>query len=442
MSGLLKYLDTSSQDGESNSNLIEEYQEKIANLERKVDYLEQIVEISQILNSTLELDALLRSITQVATELTDTEACSILLYDKEANELRFMPSTVSASAEKLLEVPVPLDNSIAGWVFRKKKPILIRDAKNDPRWNSNVDETSDFDTCSILGVPLKIKREVIGVMEVLNKKGEYGFNQDDIQITTILAAQVAVAIENARLWDDIQKAYKELTELDRLKSEFVSIASHELKTPLSVILGYASFLRDQVSGEATEQLDMVLSSAMKLRSLIDDMVNLRHVHNDDIQLDVEIFSMRKLVEDVLAEFQNLIKAKLLKVKLQLDKGDDPVDIEGDRQKLRLVVANLLSNAIKFTPDGGGILLGLGREGQKIYLRVADTGIGIAEDQFDKIFEDFYQVEPSLTRRFEGLGLGLPIAKGMVETHNGSVMVESVPGKGSQFTVILPISVYL
>ena len=106
------------------------------------------------------------------------------------------------------------------------------------------------------------------------------------------------------------------------------------------------------------------------------------------------------------------------------------------------MANLLSNAIKFTPDGGGILLGLGREGQKIYLRVADTGIGIAEDQFDKIFEDFYQVEPSLTRRFEGLGLGLPIAKGMVETHNGSVMVESVPGKGSQFTVILPISVYL
>jgi len=241
VSGLLKYLDTSPQGDEPNSDLIEEYQEKIANLERKVDYLEKIVEVSQILNSTLELNTLLKTITRVATELTDTEACSILLYDKETNELRFMPATVSARAEKFLEVPVPLDGSIAGWVFRKKKPILIRDAKNDPRWNSNVDETSNFDTRSILGVPLKIKREIIGVMEVLNKKEKYGFNQDDIQITTILAAQVAVAIENARLWDDIQKAYADLTELDRLKSEFVSIASHELKTPLSVILGYASF---------------------------------------------------------------------------------------------------------------------------------------------------------------------------------------------------------
>jgi signal transduction histidine kinase len=327
-------------------------------------------------------------------------------------------------------------------VFKKVRPILIRDAKSDPRWNSRVDETSSFDTRSILGVPLKIKNQVIGVMELLNKKDDHGFGQDDIQIATTLAAQAAVAIENARLWDDIQTAYQNLAELDQLKSEFVSIASHELKTPLAVILGYASFLRDQVNQQGGEQLELVLASAIKLRGLIDDMINLRHIKSDDIRLEVDIFSMRELVKEVVAEFQNLIKAKSMRVKVQFTEGDDPVNLEGDRQKIYLVIANLLSNAIKFTPEKGAILVALGRQGQTIYLRVADTGIGIPKERFKKIFEDFYQVEASLTRRHEGLGLGLPIAKGMVEIHKGKISVESVVDKGSQFTVMLPISLYL
>ncbi len=439
---MLKHLGEPESGNSPAAEEIEAYREKIALLEQRVAYLERIVEISRILSSTLELQPLLRKITQVATELTNTEACSILLYDKASGELRFTPATISTSPEKLLNVAVPLDNSIAGWVFRKVRPILIRDAKSDPRWNSHVDESSDFDTRSILGVPLQIKREVIGVMELLNKKDEDGFSQDDIQIATTLAAHVAVAIENARLWDDVQRAYKELEELDRLKSEFVSIASHELKTPLAVILGYASFLRDQVSEEASEQLEMVLASAMKLRGLIDDMTNLRHIKSEDVQLDLQIFSMRDLVVEVLREFQSLIKAKSFRVKVQFAEGDDPVKIEADRQKIYLAVANILSNAIKFTPEGGAIFVGLARKGQRIYLRIADTGIGIPREHLTRIFEDFYQVEPSLTRRYEGLGLGLPIAKGMVEIHNGKILVDSVPGKGSQFTIVLPIAVDL
>jgi len=437
---MLQYLDKPEPEKEDDSDALATYQQKIAEQEQRIAYLERIAEVSRFLSSTLQLDDLLKNIVQVATELTQTEACSILLYDKEANELRFTPATISTSAEKLMDVVVPLDSSIAGWVFRKARPLLIRDAKNDPRWNSQVDDTSDFDTRSILGIPLKIKNQVIGVIELLNKKGDDGFGQDDIKIATTLAAHIAVAIENAKLWEDLHQAYDELAELDRLKSEFVSIASHELRTPLAVILGYASFLRDQVTTEeGTEQLDVVLSSAMKLRGLIDDMVNLRHIHNDDIQLDLDVFSMKTLVADVLEEFDNLIKAKQLKVKLQIMQGDDPINIEGDHQKLYLIVANLLSNAIKFTAEKGTILVGLFRRGQKITLRVADTGIGIPKEHFSKIFEDFYQVEPSLTRRYEGLGLGLPIVKGMVNSHNGHIKVESVVGKGSQFTVVLPIT---
>jgi signal transduction histidine kinase len=170
------------------------------------------------------------------------------------------------------------------------------------------------------------------------------------------------------------------------------------------------------------------------------MVNLRHVRSNELQLDLTIFSVRDLLLEVLSEFQALIAAKHLRVKVELEAGeDDPVDIEADRQKVSLIIANLISNAIKFTLETGFIMVMLGRAEGKIYLRVADTGVGIPEGQREKIFEDFYQVERSLTRRFEGLGLGLSIVKGMVEVHHGEILVESAEGRGSQFTVSLPIS---
>ncbi|NIP28755.1 MAG: HAMP domain-containing histidine kinase [Phycisphaerae bacterium] len=431
-----KDVDAPDQGQRPGSDLEETNEKKIADLETRIAYLERVAEVSQILNSTLELGPLLEIITQVSTELTKTEACSILLYEEESGELRFMPSTFAKGEG----IALSIETSIAGLVFKRVKPVLIRDVKADPRWNRQVDQVSDFDTRSILGVPLKIKNQVIGVMELVNKRAENGFTQEDIQIATTLAAQAAVAIENARLVKDTQQAYEELAELDRLKNEFVSIASHELRTPLAVILGYASFLRDRVGKEESEQLEIVLSSAMKLRNLIDDMMNLRHVQSNDLQLQLTIFSMLELVTEVLLEFQTLIVAKSLRVKVELHEGDDdPVNIEADRQKIYLIVANLISNAIKFTSESGFILVSLGRRDGYIYLRIADTGIGIPKKQHEKIFEDFYQVERSLTRRFEGIGLGLPIVKGMVEIHKGKITVESVEGRGSQFTVMLPVS---
>ncbi len=411
-------------------------EQRIDVLQRRIAYLERIVKVSQILNSTLSLEPLLRIIIQSATELTHTEACSIMLLDKRTGELHFSHS-IGEGSEGLRDVTVPLDDSIAGWIVRKRKPLLIRDAKTDPRWHSQVDKTIDFDTRSILGVPLKVKDEIIGVMELLNKVGDQGFSQDDIQIANTLAAQAAIAIENARLLTELQRAYDDLAELDQLKSDFVSIASHELRTPLAVILGYASFLRDEVSGEAGEQLEIVLQSAMRLRSIIDDMVNLRHVDTGESQLEREVFSMTELISEVSNEFVQLARAKELV--LRIDLPDDPLKIDADRQKIYLVLANLLSNAIKFTPDRGRVQVSAERKGEELWIAVMDTGVGISERDHNRIFDRFYQVEPSLTRRYEGMGLGLSIAKDMVELHNGRVWVESVAGKGSRFTIVLPVS---
>jgi signal transduction histidine kinase len=411
-------------------------EEKVEVLERRIAALERILKISQIITSTLQLEPLLQTITQAATELTDTEASSIMLVDKNTGELRF--EAVSGSKrEEVKRVAVPLEGSIAGWIVSEGKPLLIPDVRQDPRFYTQVDKTTDFETRSILGVPLQVRGKVIGALEALNKTGDGVFSQDDIHTLSTLAAHAAIAIENARLMAEIQKAYDELSELDQLKSEFVAIASHELQTPLTVILGYASFLKQEATGAASEQVDAVLQSALRLRSLIDDMVNLRHIETGEAELELEQFSLNGLVITITEEFTSLAEARKQNVGIKL--ATQPPIVEADRQKLRLVLANLLSNATKFTPEGGRIQVVVETKGNEAWVSVRDTGIGISPRKQERIFDRFYQVEPSLTRRFEGIGMGLSIAKGMVELHGGRIWVESVEGMGSSFTFALPLS---
>ena len=410
-------------------------EEKVGVLERRVAALERILKISQILISTLQLEPLLQTITQAATELTDTEASSIMLVDKNTGELRF--EAVSGSKrEEVKRVTVPLEGSIAGWIVREGKPLVISDVRQDPRFYAQVDETTDFETRSILGVPLQVRGKVIGVLEALNKTGDGIVTQDDMHTLSTLAAHAAIAIENARLVTDIQKAYEELSELDRLKSDFVAIVSHELQTPLTVILGYASFLKEEATGAASEQLDAVMRSALRLRSLIDDVINLRHIETGEAELELEHLSLNELVTAIMTEFASLAEARKQSVSIEL--ASQPPMVEADRQKLHLVLANLLSNAIKFTPEGGRIQVEVETRGNEVWVSVRDTGIGIPPRKQERIFDRFYQVEPSLTRRFGGMGLGLSIAKGMVELHGGRIWVESVEGMGSSFTFALPL----
>jgi signal transduction histidine kinase len=411
-------------------------EEKVGVLERRIAILERILKVSQILTSTLQLEPLLQTIAQAATELTDTEASSIMLVDKNTGELRF-ESVSGSKREEIKHVTVPLEGSIAGWIVREGKPLLIPDVRQDSRFYTQVDEATDFETRSILGVPLQVRGQVIGVLEALNKTGDGIFTQDDIHTLSTLAAHAAIAIENASLVTETQKAYEDLSELDRLKSEFVAIVSHELQTPLTVILGYASFLKKEATGTASEQLDAVLRSALRLRSLINDMVNLRHIETGEAELELERLSLNKLVTAITTEFASLAEAKKQNVGIKLAPQSPMVD--ADRQKLRLVLANLLSNAIKFTPDGGRIRVEVETKGNEAWVSVRDTGIGIPPREQERIFDRFYQVEPSLTRHFEGMGLGMSIAKGMVELHGGRIWVESVVGMGSSFTFALPLA---
>ncbi|HTP07656.1 MAG TPA: GAF domain-containing sensor histidine kinase [Anaerolineae bacterium] len=405
-------------------------------LRRTADRLQRILEISQILTSTYDLDDLLQMILAAATELTRTETASILLLDEGSTELRFAASTGSYR-DKLMTMRVPVDGSLAGTILRSGEPMVFDNVQQDPRHFDSIDKQISFESRSMLGVPLLMRDRAVGVLEAWNKVDSSPFSEEDGQVLMTLAAQAAVAIENARLITALQKAYEQLNRVDQIKSDFIAIASHELRTPLGLILGYAAMLKEDLKNPDTaEQLDVVMNSALRLRDLIDDMVNVQHIEEGKAKLVLTEFVLQEVVQRVVGAMNELYMAKEQEMLINLP--PQPLSLTADREKITLVLNNLLANAIKFTGARGRIMLTAERKNGEVQVHVADTGIGIPAREVDRIFERFYQVEPHLTRTHGGLGLGLAIAKGMIELHGGKIWVESVEGLGSRFSFSVPV----
>lgn len=398
-----------------------------------VNQLARLTEISVTLNSTLEQNALLKFIVQTATQVLDCEEASIMLYDEHRGELMF--TATSNSTDQLAQIPVPLEGSIAGTIFRENRALLIADVEKDPRHFAQVGEQINFRPRSLLGVPMLVQNKVVGVLEGLNKRNGT-FNQRDAYLLSIIASQAAVAINNARLHAEIQNAYEELSRVDKIKSDFMAIASHELRTPLGVILGYATFLKEDAQGELSSHAEMVLNAALKLRSLVEEMtnMNLLRVGTLDMQKSEGIF--QQMIVQAYEEISPTAKAKGQSVRLDLP--SQPIKVQVDPIKLENVFLNLLNNAIRFTPDGGEITIKVYIKNNEAWMQISDTGIGIPQTELKKIFQEFYQVEDHMTRRFGGMGLGLAIAKGVVDMHNGRIWAESEGiGMGATFYVVLP-----
>jgi signal transduction histidine kinase len=400
----------------------------------RLKHLERILEISRDLTSTVALEPLLHRIVREAAELTDSEQASILLLDARTGELRFRAAS-GLPADQLRDIPVPVDASIAGAVLISGEPAIICDTSADPRHYGAVGRQVGQNVQSLLAVPLRIKERCIGVLEAINKREEDEFGPVDIETLTSLAAQAAVAIENARLVGDLRDANERLGELDRLKSDFIAIASHELRTPLGLIMLYAAMLRDQVGDEEVQQLDAVLRAALRLRRIIETMLNLRHLETGEMPLSPTRFSLRTEVTEACADYESLAATGGLVLSTDLPSED--VLVEADKEKVRVILDNLLSNAVKFTPSGGQVRVMLSRRDGEVVVIVADSGVGIPANDLGRVFDRFYQVEDHMTRRHSGMGLGLSIVKGLVELHGGQVSVESVLGRGSRFIVVLP-----
>jgi signal transduction histidine kinase len=397
-------------------------------------HLARLVEVSRELNSATNLNVLLKLIISEAAALTGAEAASILLFDANSKELRFK-ATSGQTPPGLVDMPVSINNSIAGAVWRANKPLIIEDVTRDARWDPQVDRAIDFRTKSILGVPMHDVSRPVGVLEAINKRSG-AFSREDVAILVILADLAGVAVEKARLIARLRLAYQKLNELDRLKRDFIALASHELRTPLAIILGYVSFLREEAGPRTAEQLESVLQAAVRLRELIQDMLNLRYVEAGETTLKLQQLDLVDLVRQGMAQRNDLVEARRQTVSARLP--DTPLIVDADEAMIEVIVNNLFANATKFSGDAGSIELSVRQVENEVWLTVSDDGIGIPADQLERIFDRFYQVEPHMRRSYDGMGLGLAIVKELVALNNGRVWAESRPGQGSTFNVVLPL----
>ncbi len=398
-----------------------------------VEYLNRLVEINQILNSELELRQQLKYILGTAVDILGCEATSLMFYDEDDQLLSFAVS-IGAESEDLESIQVPLEGSIAGIVFTQNQPMLINDVSQEPNHYTVVEERTGFKVRSLLGVPISIRDQTIGVMEGLNKL-DGDFSDQDVQLLSLVAAQAAVAINNVRIINELQNANEELRKADKLKADFMAVSSHELRTPLGIILGYATFLKEEAEGDLSEIAETVHTAAMRLRTLLEDMTNMNLLHTGATELRLQPLQVQSMISEVYDDVSQMAEAGDYQIDLLLPSQELWINADVRLQK---VFENLLNNAMRFTPPDGEITLKLSSTDEVILIEVKDSGIGIAPEEVERIFEQFYQIEHHMRRRYEGLGLGLAIAQGMVELHQGRIWAASDgPGKGSTFKVQLP-----
>lgn len=402
-----------------------------ASLESK--QLARLMEVSLTLNSTLNLEELLDSLIKAATDILGCEAASILLYDEKRNRLFFAASSGSDPGQ-IAKIPVPIDGSLAGTIFREDKAILINDVQQDPRHFRSVSQQVDFKPKSLLGVPMRIRDKGVGVLEALNKRsGDFG--PADEKLLSALAAQAAIAIHNARLIQALQSAYENISETDRLKSNFLALASHELRTPLGIIIGYASFLQEE-TGEVSEHAEHVLAAASQMRSVIEAMTSLQLLQAKGLTFKPRVVPVQQVLNAAYAEMRQI--AEEMHHIVTFDLPTQTLLVTADPEKLAPAFVNILNNAVRFTPPGGQITISARQQRGNIQISISDNGIGVAPEQLTKIFQEFYQVEPHNTRKFGGLGIGLTIAKGLIETQGGRIWAESEGlGKGATIQILLP-----
>jgi len=401
----------------------------------RIDHLERLLEVVRGLTTAPDLDSFLQTIIAEASEMTESELASILEYDAEAKELRFL-STIWFDRDVLRPMGVPLEGSVAGEVFRKGQPLVIQDTKADQRHFKVVDRVTKHETHSLAAVPIIVRGEIIGVLEALNKRDDAHYTEEDLTILATLSALAAQAMRNVHLDRQVRKARIDLAELERLKTDFIAITSHELRTPLGLILGHATFLKELIDSEHESQLDTIIKNATRLKEIVENLSDVDNVQTGSARIRSNRISMSRIAEDVVLTFQDEAKSK--NITLISEWSDSPYFIEADGVKINIALSNLVKNALQFTNPGGKVHVNVAEDSGYIKASVRDNGIGVPARDLPKLFDRFFQVEEHLTRKHGGMGLGLAVARSMVELHGGRIWAESEEGKGSTFTFLLPI----
>jgi two-component system, NtrC family, sensor kinase len=425
-----------------NVRLFQELQARTRELVRSVGELRALGEVGQAVSSTLDLQTVLSTIVRHAAQLSGTSGGMIYEYDEPTQEFHLRASY--RMEEELVDAyrvsPLRIGQGATGRSAATRVPMQVVDLLNEPELGAARIRPilARLGYQSLLAVPLLLEQKIMGALTIYRR--ETGtFAAEVVNLLQTFATQSALAIQNARLFREIEEKSRQIEAANRHKSEFLANMSHELRTPLNAIIGFSEVLGERMFGELNEKqaeyTEDILSSGRHLLSLINEILDLSKVEAGRMELELANFDLPLAIENA----RTFVRERATKHGINLDITIDERlgEFVGDERKIKQVLLNLLSNAVKFTPEGGRIGISARQADGSVEISVSDTGIGIAPEDQPKIFEEFRQVGSDYAHKTEGTGLGLTLAKKFVELHGGRIWVESEVGKGSTFSFTLP-----
>jgi signal transduction histidine kinase len=424
-----------------NARLLNELRQRTSELADSVDELRALGDVSQAVNSTLDLSTVLSTIVSRAVELSGTEAGSIYEFDKEHKELQLRSSCGMSEEliQQLKEQHLGAGEPVIDEAVSRREPIQTEDILTNPLTPART-ILARAGYRGIIVVPLLGRDHVIGALVVRRRKPG-AFPQNTVDLLKTFAAQSVLAIQNAHLFTEIDEKSRQLEIASQHKSQFLANMSHELRTPLNAILGYTELILDNIYGDTPEKMRAVLerlqANGKHLLGLINDVLDLSKIEAGQLTLDLADYSLTDVVHTVITAVEPLASGKKLTLTADLALNLPPG--HGDGRRLAQVLLNLVGNAIKFT-DKGEVAIKAAMSDSSFTVAVRDTGLGIAPSDQGKIFEEFQQADDSATKRKGGTGLGLSIAKRIIGMHGGRIWVESDVGKGSTFAFTIPVRV--
>jgi signal transduction histidine kinase/CheY-like chemotaxis protein len=386
-----------------------------------------LFELNKTLMSTVEVETLLQQLLDISKKETNADFAALYTYDNGEIVPHFALEQHDEASQKQQEA----SNKLAQLIFESGQQLHWQQPTANPDQSILLQQ---LQAKFVMATPLKSKKSNLGVL--ILARADQNFASSDSEFISVLASQASIALENAHLFSEIQAAYKELKMLDHMKSEFINIAAHELRTPLAILMGYASMLEDDLEGIHKEYVSTIIRNSLRLSAFVDEMLSLQSLESGKVSLSREPLILPEVVQSALSDLSLWIAEKNLTIDIGI-----PVDLPqmiGDRQKFDLIFINLIDNAVKFTPAGGLIILKASVVAGTVTVSITNTGISIPKDKLRRVFEPFYQVESSLTREHGGIGLGLAVVRGMVEVCGGQIYAESEEGKSTTFTFTLPL----
>jgi GAF domain-containing protein len=428
-----------------NVRLFQELESRTRELARSVGELKALGDVGQAVSSTLDLQTVLSTIVGHAVQLSGTDGGVIYEYDegREEFELRASHRMEEEVFEALKATPIRLGQGATGQAATIQAPVQVADILEERESTATRVRPilARLGYRSVLAVPLLREGRIMGALTVWRKETG-SFSAEVVNLLQTFATQSALAIQNARLFREIEDKSRQIEAANRHKSEFLANMSHELRTPLNAIIGFSEVLGEKLFGELNEKqaeyTDDILTSGRHLLSLINEILDLSKVEAGRMELEVAAFDLPLAIDNA----RTFVRERATKHGITLDVAVDERlgDFVGDERKIKQILLNLLSNAVKFTPEGGRIGINARQTNGAVEISVSDTGIGIGPQDQATIFEEFRQVGGDYAHKKEGTGLGLTLAKKFVELHGGKIWVESEAGKGSRFIFTLPTNV--